>query len=157
MDPLSVAAQQVASLLLPLRELLPLRVTVLLKPTPELDTLPLDTFYSFAMPPAAPKADGTATAEAVLVGLPEQSVLTMSLHVPEAWLVEVRGKTAACVCNSRPAELPRNWQPQLLFTACRSSRRLWTPTTSCWRTGMRAACASRSSSRRCCCRAAASM
>jgi UDP-glucose:glycoprotein glucosyltransferase len=78
-------------------------IELLLAPTIELTSMPLQTYYAYAMeaPPAAGHACGAAAHWAVggqaarFARVPQDRVLTMNVDVPESWLVEVCALAAA--------------------------------------------------------------
>lgn len=103
MDPLTSEAQQLLPVLLHLRDTAQVNVHMLLTPALETDTMPLQAYYAYASAPppiaacghksdssgAATSGDVAVAARAHFAKLPEDRVLTMSIDVPEGWLVEV--------------------------------------------------------------------
>ena len=80
-DPLSEAAQRAAPVLLALRDVLGLRVRLVLAPDPELAEMPLQKYYRFAL-----DADALTTPpRAKFSSLPKHQVLTLRVDTPEAW------------------------------------------------------------------------
>ena len=82
LDPLSEAAQRAAPVLLALRDVLGLRVKLVLTPDPELREMPLQKYYRFALDA---DAVGAASPKARFAGLPRPQVLTLRVDTPEAW------------------------------------------------------------------------
>jgi UDP-glucose:glycoprotein glucosyltransferase len=89
LDPLSEAAQKIAPLLRTLRDVLGLRVRVVLVPPLEVSELPLKKFYRFVLDADGASGGGLRTAGAHFAGLPRQHTLTLRMEVPEAWNVQV--------------------------------------------------------------------
>ena len=77
-DPLSEAAQRAAPVLLALRDVLGLKVRLVLAPDPELSEMPLQKYYRFAL-----DVDGAPRAK--FASLPKHQVLTLRVDTPEAW------------------------------------------------------------------------
>ncbi|GAB4815180.1 hypothetical protein N2152v2_002226 [Parachlorella kessleri] len=86
-NPLSKTAQQLAPVLLFLREHLGAEVSLVLNPARDLTDMPLKTFYRYALPRLPPNGPPEAAA-ATFLGLPPHKTLTLGMDVPEAWLVE---------------------------------------------------------------------
>ena len=82
-DPLSEAAQKLAPLLRALRDLVHLRVRVLLVPPAEVSEIPLKKFYRFVLDGDSMSGGGLA-AGAHFSGLPRSHTLTLRMEVPEA-------------------------------------------------------------------------
>ena len=77
-DPLSEAAQRAAPVLLALRDVLGLKVRLVLAPDPELSEMPLQKYYRFAL-------DVDSAPRAKFASLPKHQVLTLRVDTPEAW------------------------------------------------------------------------
>ena len=77
-DPLSEAAQRAAPVLLALRDVLGLKVRLVLAPDPELQEMPLQKYYRFAL-------DVDSAPRAKFASLPKHQVLTLRVDTPEAW------------------------------------------------------------------------
>eukprot|EP01063_Lacrimia_lanifica_P008808 TRINITY_DN15864_c0_g1_i1.p1 TRINITY_DN15864_c0_g1~~TRINITY_DN15864_c0_g1_i1.p1 ORF type:complete len:1574 (+),score=604.26 TRINITY_DN15864_c0_g1_i1:65-4786(+) len=91
-DPLSSEVQHLAAVLNAVHGALPLRLSVYLNPKTDLTEIPLKTFYRYVAAPALQFDDAGAVQSPVAVfhKLPEQQVLTMGMHEPEAWVVTTK-------------------------------------------------------------------
>ena len=85
-DPLSEAAQRAAPVLLALRDVLGLKVRLVLAPDPELQEMPLPKYYRFAPTSTAPRAK--------FASLPKHQVLTLRVDTPEAWDAQMASASA---------------------------------------------------------------
>ena len=78
-------------MLLFIKEKLKPNLKVILNPKTNLNKLPLESFYRYAVDGSLDfNEDGSmaAGAHAVFANLPQQKTLTMNMDVPESWLVE---------------------------------------------------------------------
>lgn len=93
LDPLSHAGKKFSSLLLQLVASFDAEVNLVLNPVTELAELPLKQFYRYVAA-SAPRFDAQGTLDAsheltaVFERLPSKTLFSMSLDVPDAWLVE---------------------------------------------------------------------
>ena len=87
-NPLSATGRQLSHLLQYLHTSLGADVDVILNPEYDIKSMPLQAYYAFATPQQGVTA-GLASTKALLLNVPGNKVLTLSLEVPEAWLVEV--------------------------------------------------------------------
>ena len=85
LDPLSKAAQVVSPYLVYLTQTTATRVRVYLNPAVNLEEMPLKRFYRTVLPAAG----GGPQQSASFQGLPAAPLLTLGMHVPSAWMVQV--------------------------------------------------------------------
>ena len=91
MDPLTLAAQKMGSILQVLHEATNVNITVVLNAVEKHSSMPLQSFYRMVLSPRP--EFGTNGPRAVFTSLPEGALLTQALHVPDNWLVEgVKGR-----------------------------------------------------------------
>jgi UDP-glucose:glycoprotein glucosyltransferase len=94
-NPVSTTGRQLSHLLHYLHTSLHAEVEVVLNPDEKEESMPLNSYYTFAAPPVGPP-EGVAATKAQLCNVPGNKILTMSVEVPEAWLVEVRAIGPCC-------------------------------------------------------------
>jgi hypothetical protein len=124
-NPVSTTGRQLSHLLHYLHTSLGAHVEVILNPVMEVESMPLNAFYAFASPPLN-LSTALATTKAELIDVPGNMVLTMSLEVPEAWLVEVCSMAVSQRLSTRSLILFCSvlWSchkiplPSLLFREC---------------------------------------
>lgn len=95
LDPLSVTAQRLAPVLRMLQDYAAVDVHLMLVPESNVTSLPLRSYYSFARPSGAATKEHSGLSlhgdpVASFFKLPEDRLLTMHVHMPEPWLIEVR-------------------------------------------------------------------
>ncbi|KAL3846980.1 hypothetical protein ACJMK2_017920, partial [Sinanodonta woodiana] len=91
LDPVSSAAQKISAVLMALKEVANLDIKIFMNCRSKLSEMPLKTFYRYVMEPELGfRVDGTLTAgpTAKFQDLPQKSLLTLGMNLPESWLAE---------------------------------------------------------------------
>ncbi|KAK5983697.1 UDP-glucose:glycoprotein glucosyltransferase, partial [Trichostrongylus colubriformis] len=90
LDPLSRSAQKLSAILQLLRKSINCDVKIVLNPIPKLSELPLKRFYRYVAVPEIQfdKSGKIIENQARFNNLPPKQLLTLSVHSPDAWMVE---------------------------------------------------------------------
>ncbi|KAK5964500.1 UDP-Glucose Glycoprotein glucosylTransferase [Trichostrongylus colubriformis] len=90
LDPLSRSAQKLSAILQLLRKSINCDVKIVLNPIPKLSELPLKRFYRYVAMPEIQfdKSGKIVENQARFNNLPPKQLLTLSVHSPDAWMVE---------------------------------------------------------------------
>jgi hypothetical protein len=96
LDPLSPSAQRLAFVLRMLQDYAAVDVHLMLTPESNVTSMPLRSYYAFALPSQAAMVDASEGLPlhedpvAAFPRLPQHRLLTMHVHAPEPWLTEVK-------------------------------------------------------------------